>query len=641
MNDKAFKFVSTTFLSLAVLGLAYCGGGKGSGTGGAVPGSAAQKVYVKPGDKDEVYLFTSGGFNGQVGVHGIPSGRLIKVIPTFSVNPENGYGFDEETRGMLMTSYGHIPWDDSHHPQLSTTGGNQDGRWLFINGNNTPRIARIDLTSFETKEIIEIPNSGGNHGSPYLTENTEYLMASTRFSVPIPQREMPESEFGKGFNGTISMIKVDPKTGRMSVDLQVLVPGFSYDLSRCGKGPSKDWCFFTTYNVEQAYKMTEIGASKRDKDYIMAFNWVLAKKCADEGKAKKVPGNHLRNFLPENMPAVTEKFTEVNMLDPKDCPGVAYYMPTPKSPHGCDVDPTGEYIIGGGKLAATITAHSFSKFMKAKDDKASQTDVVSSIPILKYESTMAGEVKKPCLGPLHTEFDANGFAYTSCFVSSEVVKWKVGTWEIVQKMPAYYSIGHLSVVGGDTRKPYGKYLVALNKITKDRYLPTGMELVQSAQLWDISGATAELLLDFPTSGEPHYAQMMPASMIKDKSLKLFPLEHNKHPHATVKEEDAKVVRKGKEVRVYMTAIRSHFKPDVVEVKQGDTVYFHITNLEQDFDIPHGFAIQGAPLPNILLMPGQTRSVKWEAKEVGVFPFYCTDFCSALHQEMQQYIRVTK
>jgi len=26
--------------------------------------------------------------------------------------------------------------------------------------------------------------------------------------------------------------------------------------------------------------------------------------------------------------------------------------------------------------------------------------------------------------------------------------------------------------------------------------------------------------------------------------------------------------------------------------------------------------------------------------VGIIPFYCTDFCSALHQEMQGYFRVS-
>ncbi|MBK9500005.1 MAG: Sec-dependent nitrous-oxide reductase [Leptospiraceae bacterium] len=632
------KLVKIIFLVFIVAIIASCGKKQGQAL---LASNAAQKVYVAPGEKDEVYAFMSGGFNGQIGVYGIPSARLFKIIPVFSLFQENSYGSDEETKDMLLTSKGYVTWDDSHHPELSLTNGNHDGRWLFINGNNTPRIARIDLTTFETKEIIEIPNTAGNHASPFLTENTEYAMSATRFSIPIPQKDIAIEEMGKGkFNGSISMIKIDPKDGKMSVELQMLAPAFSYDLSRCGKGPSHDWCFFTTYNTEQAFQMIEVGASKNDKDYVMAFNWVKAKACKDAGKAKDFSGVYYHNYLPENAPAVAEKMSGVKLLDPKDCPGVAYFLPTPKSPHGSDVDPSGEYIAAGGKLASVIAVHSYSKLVKAIEDKANFSGEVMGIPIMKYESTLAGEVKKPCLGPLHTEFDNNGFAYTSCFVSSEVVKWDVKSREVVQHMPAFYSIGHLSVVGGDNKKPYGKYLVALNKITKDRYLPVGMELAQSAQLWDISGSTAELLSDFPTVGEPHYAQMIPAAMLKDKTKKIFPLEENKHPYGIKSEKDARIERNGNQVHIYMTSIRSHFKPDKVEVKKGDMLHFHVTNLEQDYDVPHGFAINGSTLPNLLIMPGQTKTMKWEAKEVGVYPFYCTDFCSALHQEMQQYIRVS-
>jgi len=635
---KLKKYTGVFLLLVSASVINHCGGAAGKAV---LASDAAKKVYVAPGEKDEIYFFTSGGFNGNVGVQGIPSGRFLKNIPVFSQHTENGYGFDEETKDMLLTSKGYIPWDDTHHAELSHTKGNQDGRWLFINGNNTPRIARIDLDSMETKEIIEIPNTAGNHGSPFLTENTEYLMAATRFSIPIPQKDMAIEDLSKGkFNGTITMVKVDPKDGKMSIDLQVLVPGFSYDLARCGNDKSHDWCFFSMYNTEQAHKMLEIGASKNDKDFIMAFNWAKAKKCSDEGKSINFSGVYQHNILPENMPAISKRLSGVKLLKPKDCPGMMYMMPTAKSPHGVDVDPSGEFIIGSGKLASIITVHSFAKLLKAIEDKNNITGMAGGeIPILKYESTMTGEVQKPCLGPLHTEFDNKGFGYTSCFVSSEVVKWKLGTWEVVQKLPAYYSIGHLSVVGGDTKNPYGKYLVAMNKITKDRYLSTGMELVQSAQLYDISGSKAELLLDFPTVGEPHYAQMIPASMLEKKMKKIYRLEENNHPYATKNEKDARVVRNGSTVHVYMTSIRSHFKPDTIEVKKGDSVFFHITNLEQDWDIPHGFAIFAANAPNILVMPGQTKTVRYNAKESGIFPFYCTDFCSALHQEMQQYIRI--
>ena len=619
-----------------------------AGSGGILASDAAEKVYVPPGEHDEIYWFMSGGFSGQMTVHGIPSGRLLKTIPVFSVFPENGYGFEEETKAMLMTSQGHLPWDDAHHPELSKTDGEDDGRWIFINGNNTPRIARIDLSTFETVEIIEIPNSAGNHASPLLTENTEYIMAATRFSVPIPQRPLPVESYGDGkFNGTLSFIKVNGDTEsnkKMSLDFQILVPGFDYDLSHCGKGPSHDWCFFTSYNTEQAYKMIEVEASKNDKDYILAVNWVKAKKCVAEGKAKPFTGEYRHNYHEENMPAVSVRENGVRLLHPKDCPDTLFYLPTPKSPHGVDISPDGKYIVAGGKLATVIPVHSFEKFLKATSDKSAVETTIFDIPVLKYEATIAGEVEvvksKHCMGPLHTEFDGKGFAYTSCFLNNQILKWELGTWEPVQDIPAYYNIGHLSIVGGDSANPYGKYMVSLNKITKDRYLPVGMEMAHSAQLYDISGDKVEMLLDFPTMGEPHYAQAIPADRIKDKSARFFRLEENNHPRVTKSENKARVERNGKELHVYMTAIRSHFKPDIVEARVGDKVYFHVTNIEQDFDIPHGFAVYGANLPNILVMPGQTKTVIFEANRPGVYPFYCTDFCSALHQEMQQYIRVS-
>ncbi len=604
-------------------------------------GDAAQRVYVKPGEYDEFYSFMSGGFSGQLSVYGIPSGRLFKVIPVFSQNPETGYGYSEETKAMLNTSHGFIPWDDAHHPSLSQSDGMADGKWIFINANNTPRIARIDLKEFETAEIIEIPNSAGNHGSPFTTENSEYVVASTRFSLPIPNQDVDIKSYKENFKGTISFIKVNPENGRMNLEFQILAPGFNYDLARAGKGPSHGWAFFTSYNSEQANTLLEINASKNDKDFIAAVNWKKAEEYVKAGKAKAMPADYYHNYVDEKTRvAKSEQLKTVMVLDPKDCPGMIYFLPTPKSPHGVDVDPTGEYIVAGGKLATVLPVHSFSKMIKAIDGKKFDGEI-DGIPILKYAEVNAGEVQNPGLGPLHTEFDEKGFAYTSAFISSEVVKWKLGTWEVVDRIPVYYSIGHLMVMGGDTKKPFGKYLVALNKITKDRYLPTGPMLTQSAQLIDISGDKMKLLLDFPTIGEPHYAQGIKADILTKDFMKIYKNEDNANPYATKGEKDAKVVREGSTVRVYMTASRSHFAPDNIEgIKVGDKVYFHVTNLEQDWDVPHGFAVKGMTNSELLIMPGETRTILWEPKQPGIYPFYCSDFCSALHQEMSGYLRVS-
>ncbi|GAA4168082.1 Sec-dependent nitrous-oxide reductase [Sphingobacterium ginsenosidimutans] len=618
---------------------------KPKGAGAAVSGDAAEKVYVAPGKYDEFYNFVSGGFSGQLSVYGLPSGRLLRVIPVFSLDPEKGWGFSEETKPMLETSHGNVPWDDLHHVQLSKTDGNYDGRWVFVNANNTPRIARIDLTTFRTAEVLELPNSGGNHSSPYITENTEYVVAGTRFSVP-PDGEsgdVPINTFKKNFRGTLSFVSVNKDNGSMELAFQIETPGVNYDLSRAGKGTSHGWFFFSTYNTEQANTLLEVNASKNDKDFILAVNWKKAEEYLKAGKGKKVTGlKYAHNTYNEKSHTAQTTFnTETIVLKAEELEGLCYYIPCPKSPHGVDVDPTGEYIVGSGKLAAVIPVFSFAKMQKAIQEKQFEGKF-GGIPIIKYESALYGEVQKPGLGPLHTEFDGRGNAITSFFVSSELVKWSIKDLKVLDRTPTFYSTGHLMIPGGDTKNPEGKYVIAYNKITKDRFLPTGPELAQSAQLFDISGDKMQLLLDFPTIGEPHYAQAIKAEKVKDKSVKIFKIEENTSPFVAKGDKDARVERKGNQVHVYLTSIRSHFTPDNIEgVQLGDEVYFHVTNIEQDWDMPHGFAVKGAKNGELLIMPGETQTLKWVPDRVGVFPFYCTDFCSALHQEMQGYIRISK
>lgn len=640
MSSK-LKIAFMLFAALVVVSM-ITNACKPKGVQSTVVGDAASKAYVPPGKYDEFYNFVSGGFSGQMSVYGLPSGRLFRVIPVFSVDPEKGYGYSEETKPMLNTSHGFVPWDDLHHPNLSVTDGIHDGRWAFGNGNNTPRIARIDLKTFRTAEIIEIPNSGGNHSSPFITENTEYIVAGTRFSVPMGNNvDVPIKSYKENFRGTVSFISVDKESGHMDLKFQILLPGVNFDLSRAGKGKSHGWFFFSCYNAEQANTLLEVNASQMDKDFIMAVNWKKAEEYLAAGKGVKKAVRYAHNrYNEETHMATSEIKTEVVMLDPKDCPDMVFLMPCPKSPHGCDTDPTGEYIVGSGKLAALVPVFSFTKIQAAIAAKEFEGDY-QGIPVLKYDAVLHGEVKKPGLGPLHTEFDANGNAYTSFFVSSEIVKWRLSDLQVLDRVPTYYSVGHLCVPGGPTKKPWGKYLIAYNKITKDRYLPTGPELSQSAQLYSIDGEKMQLILDFPTIGEPHYGEAIPADLVAKNSLKIYKLEDNKNPYRALGEKESKVERKGNEVHVYMTSIRSHFSPDNIEgIRMGDIVYFHVTNLEQDWDVPHGFAIKGANNGELLIMPGETQTLMWKPDRIGVFPMYCTDFCSALHQEMSGYVRVS-
>ena len=246
----------------------------------------------------------------------------------------------------------------------------------------------------------------------------------------------------------------------------------------------------------------------------MAVNWKKAEAiCTARQRQKSSRLKYAHNVYDEKTHSATSTMkSKCSVLDPKDCPDMIYFIPCPKSPHGTDVDPTGEYIVGSGKLAALIPVFSFHQNSTGHCQQNILMVRFDGFPVMKYEAVLHGEVQKPGLGPLHTEFDANGNAYTSMFVSSEIVKWRLSDVKVLDRVPTYYSIGHLSVMGGPTVKPYGKYMVAYNKITKDRYLPTGPELAQSAQLYDISGDKMKLILDFPTVGEPHYAEGILASI---------------------------------------------------------------------------------------------------------------------------------
>jgi nitrous-oxide reductase len=601
------------WLLLLVMGLAAWGIVQGCAANrGGAGGSAADKVYVKPGDHDDYYAFLSGGHHGNVYVYGMPSCRHITTIPVFTPEPAVGYGNDEESKEML----GGFTWGDAHHPGLSETDGDYDGRWLFINDMPNARIARIDLKDFKTKQIFgPIPNLSAAHACPFPTPNTEYVFAASRFSVPVPNRPAKIEEYQTSFRGIVAGIKVDPQSGQMSMGFEILMPPFAWDLADAGKGPSHGWEFFTCYNSEMGYDSLEVKASQNERDYIAAVDWRAAQKAVDEGKATTIGG--------------------APVLDPAKVKGIVYLFPVPKSPHGVDVNPSGEYICASGKLQADVTVYSFAKF-KAAVDAGKFTGEQMGIPVLAYDDVF--EAKVPVgLGPLHTQFDDKGFAYTSLFLDSQIAKWKVGPpWEVTDKIDVYYSIGHLMASEGDTRHPTGEYVVALDKLSKDRYLPVGPTHPEGAQLIDLSGPKMELLYDFPTYLEPHYAQMIRAEKLKP--IKIYPLAENKKAVAVLRAEDARIERKGNRVDVYGIVVRTHFVPDIVRVNEGDEVFFHWTNLEQDDDIAHGFGINWSS-KNMQIEPGETKTIHWTAGKAGIVPFYCSNFCSALHQEMQGFIEV--
>lgn len=580
--------------------------------------SLAEKVYVPFGEHDEYYMFASGGHSGQLFVYGLPSMRKIRTVPVFSPDPATGYGYDAETKEML----GGFTWGDFHHPAVSETEGEYDGKFLFANDVANNRVAAVDLTNFHTADMITMPNMGGPHAGTFVTANSEYIVNPTRFARPLGNEFSELDNYEEDYKGVVSMIKFDQEEKKFELGYQILLPPWSYDLSDAGKKMSHDWIVMTTYNTEFATTNLEINASQNDRDYIVLFNWKMLEQEVANGN-----------------------FTEVNgakMIDPRDVEGAIFAIPVAKSPHGVDVTPDGTRFIASGKLAPLMTVFSFEKAFKAIE-AGNISDEKFGIPVLPYDEVMEKEVDPPgALGPLHTQFDDRGNAFNTMFISSEIVKWNIDSGEVIDRTPTYYSPGHAAATEGDTVSPDGKWIVALNKLAKDNYLSVGPSHPESMDLIDISGDKMIHVMSAPVDPEPHYAQIVHRDKIKP--VKIYEKDESRE-NSVWSAEDTRIERNGNEVHVYGIAMRSKFifdaksdRPDAVTVKQGDRVIFHITNIDLDQDITHGFGIMDYDL-NMEMQPGQTTTMEFVADKAGTYPLYCTNFCSALHQEMSGYLLV--
>lgn len=650
--------------AVAVLGpaagtlLASCsiGGNGKNGGGGAVPSSAqevadargltpddvtaAVKTYVPGGKYDDYYMFASGGHSGQVLVLGIPSMRLLKLIAVFTPEPWQGYGFSDETKQLLGSAEVDgkpATWGDTHHPALSETDGGYDGQFLFINDKAHARVAVVDLRDFETKQIVKNPLIISDHGSTFVTPNTEYLIEGSQYATPFGWEYAPIEQFKEKYRGSVTLWKFDRQKGRLLPDqsFAIELPPYFQDLADAGKKASDGWIFLNSFNTEMATggnlegnPPLEVGASQRDMDYLTVINWKKAEEVYKAGKVETIKGMPVIRIAT----AVQE--------------GILFEIPEPKSPHGVDVTPNGEYLVVSGKLDPQVTVYSFEKIQEAIKDGGADKDEFG-IPVLSFDKCMEAQVAVG-LGPLHTQFDNNGYAYTSLFLDSAVVRWKLGgegvenPWTVADKIQVEYNVGHLSAVEGDTVSPQGKYLVSLDKWAIDRFREVGPLHPQNFQLIDISGDKMQLLYDAPIGvGEPHYAQMVRADLIKPwpiyPKVGWDPMAQAESPVATQAGQEG-IKRDGSTVTINMTSIRSHFTPDQVKVKQGDKVTWHITNVEQAEDATHGFALPGQNI-NLSIEPGETTTISFTADKAGVYPYYCTEFCSALHLEMMGYFLV--
>ncbi len=596
---------------------------------------AAAKTYTPTGGRDEFIVFSSGGQSGQLIVYGIPSMRILKYVSVFTPEPWQGYGFDDESKAVL--AQGKINgktfnFGDTHHPAISETEGVYDGQYLFINDKANPRMAVVDLKDFETKQIVVNPIMKSEHGGAFVSPNTDYIIQAAQYAAPLENGYVPLSQFNEKYRGAVTYWKFNREEGRLdpSKSFSLELPPYSQDLSDFGKGPSDGWSFTNSFcseryvgGIEKGRPPFEAGCSQKDTDFVHMINWKKAAEVAAAGKVKMI------NDHP------------VIMMETAIAEGILYLIPEPKSPHGMDVSPDGKFFIVAGKLDTHASVYSFEKVIGLINAKDFAGKDPYGIPILDLKKSLHTQVQVG-LGPLHTQYDSKEcVVYTSIYVDSQVTKWNYCEGKILDKINIHYNIGHLMTMEGDSVTPQGKYLVSLNKLAIDRFNPVGPLHPQNHQLIDISGDKMQLLYDMPLPlGEPHYAVAIKADKLKPKvRYKVgWNSRTDQKSEYRVRPGREKVVVKDGVTHVYGTLIRSHITPEIIEVEEGTTVSLHFTNVERAEDETHGFAINNVDV-NLSAEPGKTVSATFLADKPGVYPYYCTEFCSALHLEMQGYLLV--
>lgn len=602
---------------------------------------AAAKTYTPTGGRDEFIALSSGGQSGQMIVYGIPSMRILKYIGVFTPEPWQGYGFDDESKAVLAQGRiegKDILYGDTHHPAFSETNGEYDGRYVFINDKANPRIAVIDLHDFETRQIVVNPFFRNAHGGAFVTPNTEYVMDAAQYAAPYKGKGfVPLEKFNDEYRGGLTYWSFDKEKGRIVPENSFTfeLPPYSQDLSDAGKLASMGWGFTNSFcseryvgGIERGRPPFEAGCSQKDTDFLHVTNWKKAEELVKAGKVQKLNDAY---FIPMEQ-AIQEE--------------LVFLIPEPKSPHGVDVTPDGKFITVSGKLDSHTWVYSWEKIEKAIKDKKFEGKDPYGLPIIALKDALHKQVQVG-LGPLHTQYDSKPcVAYTSIYVDSMVTKWNYCEGKVLDQLPIHYNIGHLMTMEGDTVSPKGKYLVALNKLSIDRFNPVGPLHPQNHQLIDISGDKMQLLYDMPLPlGEPHYVVAISADKLKPGVRYKSGTDSRTglpSPYATRagrEKTERKCDDQGNcKVDVYGTVIRSHITPEIIEVEEGDTVSIHLTNLERAQDETHGFAMFSQNV-QLSLEPGKTASTTFVADKAGVFPYYCTEFCSALHLEMQGYLLV--
>lgn len=544
---------------------------------------SAAKSYNPSGAQNEYLAFFGTGVSGRLAVVGMPSMKILKYVAVFSAEPWQGFAFDDESKAIIKASSREeieYAFGDSGTPALSLTQGKHDARAVFLADASNGRIGLVDLLEYETKQIVSHPFFRNSTTDLAVTQDTKYVTQTSAAALEDGILGATFWRFIERENDEHKIFLIDPASS-----FTVLLSGKTQSSPATGKGESDGLAF---------------SVSKSDKTYLNVFNWKNAERLLTLSATKN--NGHLT--IDEKSALKDQVLSRIEL------------------PEGSE-----RVIVSGDGKYAVITN---------KDS--------SSIQMFEPKQLLQGKISLQNVDVGGASVDAaftGKNVYVSVYSPGQVVRIGLADKKVKDTLKLNFSAGKIFVPEGDTNAAQDNYAVVMNLSPLNRFTPVGPQTGLSAQMIEVKG---DKMLPVYEASIPQSTRLGAVALSTQVNKPMYkykigtdPRGGHTSPYKTNSGKEM-VVRNGKRVHVYATLIRSHISPDTIEVEQGDIVSIHLTSNEQSKDNVHGFTIDTYNVHGSF-EPGKTASVTFVADRSGVFPFYCTEFCSALHLEMQGYLLV--
>lgn len=590
---------------------------------------AAVKTFVPTGGRDDFLALMSTGSSGRLAIVGMPSMRVLKYVGIFTPEPWQGFGYDDESIDVILASAREdieYRYGDMGLPALSETDGRYDGKTVFFADGANARLALMHLTDFEVTQIVSNPIFKTSSADLAVTPNTEYVLQTTRFP------DLPGGGFGDVSDGALTKLRggltfwrFDPSGHGAKGILEassftVELPPYLQGETDAGKGATAGWVFTLAECKHDGGTLAGMNRCNAGSPGVLHVTHVVRAKSA-AGVAGSRFGDH--------------RLVSLAVADAKKA---LFQVELPPQPTSLAISPDGTTAVITHRAGNEITVIDLAGLLTV--------DPYGVAPDAFGVRTLPLVVANPI------RIDVGGASVDAAFTSvtdAVISVFEPGALVLVdvknKKAGARFELdapgSRLIVPESESASPKAKFVVAMNKRPTGRLPKIGPHKPLNPVLYELDGSKITRLYSGAVPQATDLAGIAVAGTLVDGAVR-YALGTDSRTGELAEYRttpgNERVEREGNRVHVFGTLIRSHIVPEIVEVELGDVVTFHLTNLEQAQDQTHGFTVSTYNVHGSW-EPGKVASVTFTADREGIFPYYCTEFCSALHLEMMGYLLV--